>query len=291
MRNDLKSRRICGKGLRGGGKIRTIYKVIFAVNVIVGFLIIISMFLPTVKISPAGVREWETFNPIPELWISETSGLLFISILGGVMIPVGGILGLKKSTKKYFIPVFIGHLVYAFGFAYSIAKIGIISGGPGLFMMPEIEATDMMRGLSTFGFVTAFFGPILAGIVAIIDRYRTEEPETRTAVNYCPNCASEIDSGVKFCPKCGNEISSKENRPDHSQGEDKLGEKKAKAKEKIENLLQEVESLKKSGRLSSNEERELRDSLDKAIKAYETGDYEKSLKHGRKTEFYIYSKI
>lgn len=63
----------------------------------------------------------------------------------------------------------------------------------------------------------------------------------------------------------------------------------SKTKEKIDNLFKRIKPIKESGSLFPAEEKELRSSLDGTIEAYESGDYEKSLKHGRKTEKYIYS--
>lgn len=108
-------------------------------------------------------------------------------------------------------------------------------------------------------------------------------------MNYCTECGNEIEGKINFCPECGNKISTKENRGEHSQGEDKSGGKEAKAKEKIENLLRRAESSKKSGEFPFDNKKveRLRNFLKRAIEAYEFGDYERSLEAGRKTENYL----
>lgn len=94
---------------------------------------------------------------------------------------------------------------------------------------------------------------------------------------------------MKFCPEYGNKISPKEDRGEYGQGKYKPSKKEAKAKEKIETLLQRAESFKKSGGFSfdNNKVGRLRDFLKRAIEAYESGDYERSLEVGEKTESYL----
>jgi hypothetical protein len=155
-------------------------------------------------------------QPAPVSTEKPTAAMI-LSIIGGIFILLGGLLGVAIGSTLGFITFgFAGGTILLLGAIGTV--IGILTVVFGILLSMHTGSHTMYGALiivfSIVSWITAFGGffigfllALIGGILAIT--FKPTPPAVMWAQpvqRVCPKCGRVVDPNVKFCPSCGNPL-------------------------------------------------------------------------------------
>ncbi len=153
----------------------------------------------------------------PPASTERPTAAMVLSIIGGVFILIGGLVGVAIGSALAFITFgFAGGTVVLLGAIGTILGILTIVFAILLGMHPGnhtmygalIVVFSIISWITAFGgFFIGFLLALIGGILALTFKPTAPVVWQQPVQRVCPKCGRVVDPNVKFCPACGNTLS------------------------------------------------------------------------------------
>jgi hypothetical protein len=148
--------------------------------------------------------------------VERPTAAMVLSIIGGIFILLGGILGVAIGSALSFVTFgFAGGTVLLLGAVGLVIGILVVVFGVLLSMHPGnhtmygalIVVFAIVSWITAFGgFFIGFLLALIGGILALTFKPTAPVVWQQPIQRVCPKCGRVVDPNVKFCPACGNAL-------------------------------------------------------------------------------------